>query len=130
MLRVIQIHNTCGGHKEILKKSRKEIANIMTGLVSPFRIVSRIVSDVSTIDGISAELELEHAVHEKFEDFGCSLICPYDISKIEFTRRREWMEVLRENHHAVTDTCTTCQRSSSKVEFLSVCHSFIVSEKP
>jgi hypothetical protein len=67
----------------------------------PFRIVSRLVADVSTRDGILAELELEHSAHEKFEDFGGSLICPYDISKIEPRGKKQWMKQIRENHHAV-----------------------------
>ncbi|MDE1873278.1 MAG: MEDS domain-containing protein, partial [Thaumarchaeota archaeon] len=101
MIRVFQIPKMHGSHEEILKKLENEISRITSGVVTPFRIVSRIVSDVSTIDGISAELEIESATHGKFENFGGSLICPYDISKIESTRRAEWMKELRNNHHAI-----------------------------
>ncbi|MGI0027863.1 MAG: MEDS domain-containing protein [Nitrosopumilaceae archaeon] len=100
-LKVYQIQRTCGGRDEIMKRCKRDIDMIFSNLISPFRIVSRIVQDVSTPDGMSVELELECTVHDKFEDFGGSLICPYDISKIEPSKRKQWFEHLRANHHAV-----------------------------
>jgi len=98
-IRMIQIRNACGKHDEIVEKSKKELQKIREGLVPPFRIVSRIVPDVSTADGISAELELEKLVHHSFDDFCGSLMCPYDISGIEKTKRKQWLEELRLYHH-------------------------------
>jgi hypothetical protein len=98
-LRVIQIQETCGDRDEILKKSKKDLENILYGLIPPFRIVSRIVPNVGTLDGISVEIELEKSTHSHFDDFCGSLICPYDISKIEPTKRRQWLEELRVSHH-------------------------------
>ena len=100
-LRVYQIHHTCGGRDEIMKRCKMDLDMILSGLISPFRIVSRIVQDVSTTDGMSVELELECITHDKFEDFGGSLICPYDLSGIEPNKRKQWMEELRASHHAV-----------------------------
>ena len=100
-LKVYQIHHTCGSHDEIMKSCKKDVNMILSALIPPFRIVSRIVQDVTTDDGMSVELELECATHNRFEDFGGSLICPYDISKIESGKRKQWMEELRANHHAV-----------------------------
>lgn len=100
-LKVYQIHHTCGGRDEIMKGCKRDVGMILSELISPFRIVSRIVQDVSTTDGMSVELELESTVHEKFEDFGGSLICPYNISGIESSKRKHWMEDLRANHHAI-----------------------------
>lgn len=74
---------------------------ILDDLQSPFRIVSRIVSDVSTLTGMSVELEFERKTHSSFDDFGGSVMCPYDLSKIETSRRKEWLTELRENHHEV-----------------------------
>lgn len=99
-LRVIQIRETCGNRDQILTKCKKDLEDILYGLVPPFRMVARIVPNVGTLDGISVELELEKLAHFHFEDFGGSLICPYDISKIETTKRRKWLEELRGTHHA------------------------------
>ena len=100
-LRVYQIHRTCGGHDEIMERCKKDVEMILSNLIPPFRIVSRIVQDVSTTDGMSVELELECKIHDKFEDFGGSLICPYDLSGMESSKRKQWMADLRANHHAI-----------------------------
>ena len=43
---VYQIHNSCNNRDELMKSCKKNIGTILSGLQSPFRIVSRIVSDV------------------------------------------------------------------------------------
>jgi len=98
-LRVMQMRESCGERDEILKKCKKDIEEMRQSLLPPFRIVSRIVPNVSTPEGISIELELEKLVHRHFEDFCGSLMCPYDISGIEKTKRKQWLEDLRLSHH-------------------------------
>ncbi|MDE1867907.1 MAG: MEDS domain-containing protein [Thaumarchaeota archaeon] len=98
-LRVVQIHETCGGYDEILKKCKEDVHAILDDLISPYRIVSRIVPNVETLDGISVEMELEKETHCHFDNFGGSLMCPYDISKIEPKKRKEWIRELQEMHH-------------------------------
>lgn len=100
-MKVYQIHRACGGPKEIMENCKKDIGMILADLRPPFRMVSRIVHDVSTMDGMSVELELEHSAHQSFDGFGGSLICPYDISKMEPSRKKRWLEELRANHHSV-----------------------------
>lgn len=83
---------------------------LFTDSKSPFRIVARLVSDVANIDGIKLEMMMEHETHKKFAEFDGTLMCPYDISKIEKSRRKEWLSQIRENHHGVIyllkrDTC-------------------------
>jgi len=98
-LLVMQMRDRCGDYDQVLKKCKKEIEEMRHNLVPPFRIVSRIVPNVSTIDGISIELELEKLVHRHFDDFCGSLMCPYDVSGIEQTKRKQWLEQLRLTHH-------------------------------
>ncbi len=100
-LRVYQMHNGFTNRNEIIENARKNIEMILSGLQPPFRIVSRIVPDVSTLTGISVEMELERETHDHFDDFGGSVMCPYDLSKIEPSLRKEWLAQLRENHHEV-----------------------------
>jgi hypothetical protein len=100
-LRVYQIHNRCGNRDEIMTSCKNDIGMILADLQPPFRIVSRIVPDVSTLTGMSVELELERETHNIFDNLGGSFMCPYDLSKIETTRRKEWLAELRENHHEI-----------------------------
>jgi len=100
-LQVLQISNRYGDRDEIVSSCRKDIMMSVMNLRKPFRIVSRIVPNIETEVGISAELELEQLVQNKFDDFGGSIMCPYDISKIEKKKREKWLEELRENHHII-----------------------------
>jgi len=100
-LRVIQMHELCGTSEKILEKSKKDVDSIFECLLPPYRVVGRIVPDISTIDGITAQLTLEKKTHSCFEDFRGSIMCTYDISKIEKTRRKAWLEVLRQTHHTI-----------------------------
>ena len=98
-LQVMQINNRDGSKEAILKSCRKDIDRIVSGLVPPYRIVARIVPNVDTIEGISAELELERHLQKTFDEMGGSVLCPYDISKIEKKHRDEWIRELRKNHN-------------------------------
>lgn len=100
-LRVYQIHQNFGSRDEIMKSCKRDIGMILCDLQSPFRIVSRIVPDVSTITGMSVELELERETHNHFDDIGGSVMCPYDLSKIEASQRKKWIAELYKNHHEV-----------------------------
>lgn len=100
-LKVYQIQRGGVGREEIMDNCKRDLDRILSNVRVPFRIVSRLVADVSTTDAISVELELERLTHKKFEDFGGSLICPYDLSKIESSEKKQWIKELIENHHTV-----------------------------
>lgn len=100
-LRVCQIHSPIGSHDEMLSECKKEIEVIFSDMVKPFRIVARMMPDVSTFKGMSVEIELETSVHRIFEDFGGYIMCPYDLSKIEKSKSSEWLAELMKSHHTV-----------------------------
>ncbi len=100
-LRVIQMHESCGDREQILYQAKKDLVSIMDSLIGPYRVVGRIVPNVGTLDGISAQIELEKKTHQYFEDLCGSIMCTYDLSKIEKTKRKVWMEKLRKTHHAI-----------------------------
>lgn len=100
-VQVFYIRPISGTTEEILLECKKEVTRILSKVKRPFRIVSRIVSDVTTIQGISAELELEKITQECFDDLGGTIMCPYNISKIEKSRRLKWVQALYSYHHAV-----------------------------
>lgn len=98
----LHIHQTAdpfdddGGPTEGCRNSFKRI---LADAKPPFRIVGRIVPDVSVVDGISLELELEQDTHANFDKFDGSVMCVYNISEIEKSRRKEWLRALTESHH-------------------------------
>jgi hypothetical protein len=46
-------------------------------------------------------LGVEKSGHEHFDEFDNSQMCYYDISRIEQSRRHEWIRGLLKNHHHV-----------------------------
>lgn len=100
-LRIIQLHAESKNRDELSDKCKKDLELIREHLLPPFRIVGRLVPNISTIDGMSVEVELEKKTHCCFDDYGGSIMCTYDLSKIEKTRRKEWMEDLRATHDAM-----------------------------
>ena len=100
-LKVIQVREACGGKDEMLQNCKKDISVILDRLIAPYRIVGRIVPNISTTDGMSVQMEIEKQTHRKFDDLGGSIMCTFDISKIEKSRKKAWLEELRSSHHIV-----------------------------
>ena len=100
-IRVFQIKPFSGTYEEIILNCKQEIKKILSQVRTPFRMVARIVPDVSTITGITAELEIERLGQDCFGELGGTVMCPYDISEIEKTQRLEWVNSLYRSHHAV-----------------------------
>jgi hypothetical protein len=67
----------------------------------PYRFVGRTITDSETIEGMKLGLHVEKTGNDHFQEFGCSQMCYYDISKIEPTRKHEWISALLINHHHV-----------------------------
>ena len=81
-----------------LKHIRKEAT---FGMKSPYRFVGRTITDTETKDGMTLGIALEKIGHEHFDEFECSQMCYYDISKIEQSLRPQWIANLLKNHHYV-----------------------------
>lgn len=100
-LKVIQIRENCGNGQQMLDQSKEDIELILVNLIPPYRVVGRIVPNISTIDGMTVQLELENKTHSCFDDFRGSIMCTYNMSRIEKTKRKIWMGELRQTHHTV-----------------------------
>lgn len=80
------------GYDDTLKK-------ITADSKEPLRIVGKIIPDVSTKEGILAELQSERIFHMGFDNHNCSFLCPYDVSDIEEKDRSQWIGKLLSLHH-------------------------------
>jgi hypothetical protein len=67
----------------------------------PFRFVGGTITDIETKEGMKFSILLEKTGHQHFDELNYSQICYYDISKIEPTRKEEWISLLLKNHHYV-----------------------------
>lgn len=81
-----------------LRNLRKDAAK---GMKPPFRFVGRTITDTETIEGMELGMVVEKVGHEHFVEFDNSQLCYYDVSRIEQSRRDEWISRLLKNHHYV-----------------------------
>jgi len=81
-----------------LKSIREEATR---GMKPPYRFVGRTIRDTETIEGMNLGLVVERTGHEHFEEFDNSQLCYYDISRIEQSKRDEWIGELLATHHYV-----------------------------
>ena len=80
-------------------KGIREKATI--GMKPPFRFVGRTITDTETVGGMELGMMVERTGHQHFAEFDNSQLCYYDVSRIELSRRNEWISRLLKNHHHV-----------------------------
>ncbi len=98
-LHIFQIPRLTNETEVMIKYAKKLLEKILGSARPPYRIVARIIADISTPEGILAEMKIEHEFHSKFSTFDGSVICPYDISKLR-ANGGDWIRRLFETHHA------------------------------
>ena len=101
MLRIYEIERLDDNKYDIphsLDQIRDEYTKDMK---PPYRRVGGTITDLETIDGMKLSILLEKTGHQHFDELKYSQICYYDISKIEPTRKHEWINSLLRNHHYV-----------------------------
>jgi hypothetical protein len=101
MLRIYEIEKSDDNKHDIshaLNRIREEYTKNMK---PPYRCVGGTITDLETIDGMKFSILLEKTGHQHFDEFNRLQICYYDISKIEPTRKPEWISSLLRNHHYV-----------------------------
>ena len=99
LLHIYQIENIMeteggleAGYNDLLKK-------LTADAKPPYRFVGRTIPNVSTNEGIKAELVIENLFHSHFDNYNCSFMCPYNVKDIEKDMRPKWIHQLIKNHH-------------------------------
>jgi hypothetical protein len=100
-MHVYHVCNRCAYSEEFCENTKRDLINILSKMNLPYRVVGRLIPSIDTKKGMALEMELEKATHENFDDFDGSIMCPYDVSKIEQSRKEKWLQELKENHHDV-----------------------------
>jgi hypothetical protein len=102
LLRIYEIEWSGNSGKHQLTHALNQMREEYTmSMKSPYRRVGGAISDIETVDGMKFNILLEKTGHQHFDEFNYSQICYYDISKIEPTRKHEWLSSLLRNHHYV-----------------------------
>jgi hypothetical protein len=100
-LRVYQIEKSDDNKHDALVTLKQIREDATKGMKPPYRFVGRTITETETKVGMELGLVLEKTGHEHFDEFDCSQMCYYDISKIESSMRQKWISGLLKNHHYV-----------------------------
>lgn len=100
-IRVLHLDAKYGDYESKMTSCKRDILRMTHHLDPPFRIVSRIVPDVHIAAGMSLELEFERQLHHIFDEIGGSVMCPYDLTKMEPSLKEEWLSSIRQTHHDI-----------------------------
>ncbi len=98
-LHIFQIENIMEHIERVPLKITELLKQVTSGIKLPYRITGRPIPNVSTTDGIEAELIIERMAHSNFNKYSCSILCSYAIDEIESIRRPMWVSQLLQNHH-------------------------------
>jgi MEDS: MEthanogen/methylotroph, DcmR Sensory domain len=101
LLRIYEIERSADNKHDILHILNQVREESKKTMKPPYRFVGGTLTDVETKDGMKFSILLEKSGHQHFDEFNRSQICCYDISKIEPTRKNEWVSLLLRNHHYV-----------------------------
>ena len=101
LLRIYEIKRSDDNKHDILHTLNQIREESEKSMKPPYRFVGGTIMDIETKDGMKFSILLEKTGHQHFDEFNGSQICYYDISKIEPTKKHEWIISLLRNHHYV-----------------------------
>jgi MEDS: MEthanogen/methylotroph, DcmR Sensory domain len=100
-IRIFQVEGDNGNRSDALSLLKTIRDEATRGMKPPYRFVGRTITDTETIEGMKKGLRIEKTGNDHFQEFDCSQMCYYDISRIERSMRDEWISALLINHHHV-----------------------------
>ena len=100
-LRIFDTRSMAIGETDVLGAQKAITAECTRGMMPPFRLAGRTIPDIESVNGMRQGMQFETTGQEHWPEFGISLLCFYDVRKLESSRRDEWVKGLLENHHQV-----------------------------
>jgi hypothetical protein len=97
--RIYRIAKSDSNKQDVLGTLRTIRAEATQGMKPPYSFAGRTITDIESKDGMRLGLTLEKAGHEHFAEFDNSQMCYYDVTKLEKSRRDEWIRGLAKSHH-------------------------------
>ena len=98
-LHIHQIKNLMDDVEGITSKFEKLLKKLTANTKPPYRIIGRCIEDITSEEGVKAQLVIENLVHSQFEKYKNSILCIYPVYDIEKTKRPQWLSKLITNHH-------------------------------
>jgi len=103
LLHIYQIPQLDKDPDGILAGFKKFYKKIFGESIGPYRIVGRIISNISNEVGMSVQMVMEKNNHAVFDELNSIVLCLYDVSEISETNRNDVIDKLCKSHHMIID---------------------------
>ena len=88
-------------HKEgALAGTKSNLEMILKDSEPPYRMVTMLIPDTGTTEAMYVHIKIEKEFHDNFANFNGSMMCPYNIKKLEQNKNHDWIRELLNSHHS------------------------------
>ena len=100
LLHIYQTTDPFNHPEGALAGSKSNLETILRNSKPPYRIVAMLIPDTGTTEAMDVHIKIEKDFHNNFASFNGSVMCPYDMKKLEQNKSHDWIRELLNNHHA------------------------------
>lgn len=103
LLKIYQIPQLDKDPDGILIGFKKFTEKIFRESTGPYRIVGRIISNISNEIGMSVQIVIERNTHAVFDELDSTVLCLYNVSEIPEINCNNAIDKLCKHHHMIID---------------------------
>ena len=100
LLHIYQTSDPFSHPEGALAGTKSNLEMILKDSKPPYRIVAMIIPDTGTTEAMNVHIKIEKEFHNNFANFNGSVICPYDIKKLQQNKSHDWIRELLNNHRS------------------------------
>ena len=100
LLHIYQTSDPFGHPEGALAGTKSNLEMILKDSKPPYRMVTMLIPDTGTTEAMDVHIKIEKEFHYNFANFNGSMMCPYDIKKLEQNKSHDWMRELLDSHHS------------------------------
>jgi len=100
LLHIYQTSDPFGHPEGALPGTKSNLEMILKDSKPPYRMVAMLIPDTGTTEAMDVHIKIEKEFHYNFASFNGSVMCPYDINKLEQNKSHDWIRELLQSHHS------------------------------
>ncbi|TLY07407.1 MAG: hypothetical protein E6K83_05635 [Thaumarchaeota archaeon] len=100
LLHIYQTEDPFMHPEGVLAGAKSNFEMILKDSKPPYRIVAMLIPDAGTAEAMCTHIKIEREFQDSFEGFNGSVMCPYNIKKLEQNKSDNWIRELFDSHHS------------------------------
>ncbi|MGI0055926.1 MAG: MEDS domain-containing protein [Nitrosarchaeum sp.] len=100
LLHIYQTSDPFSHPEGLLAGAKSNFKMILKDSKPPYRMIAMLIPDTGTTEAMGAHIKVEKEFHDSFASFNGSMMCPYNIRKLEQNKSGDWIRELLQCHHS------------------------------